>query len=195
MEESCANNGFSEFLFSHSPPSLNYFSYFLQLKVFAKFSRLLNSPQIFLFSIDKFLVKTNPFSHLRLGITVLTSDTVRKKSACGQLFLFFAMFLSELTCYSNQAGLIAVPGSVQGRFSISLHHPWISLRRLRAFSQCGAGGSLGCGFQAGSSLDQFIMMMFLVSTADQMLHLSAALPEGKALRRHGRREALSAQSH
>lgn len=39
------------------------------------------------------------------------------------------------------------------------------------------------------------MMMFLVSTADQMLHLGAVLPEGRALRRHRRREALSAQSH
>lgn len=70
------------------PPILNYFSYFLQMKLFAKSSQLLNSAQIFLFSVDRFPVKTNPFSHLRLGIMAFTSDTVRKKSACGQLALF-----------------------------------------------------------------------------------------------------------
>lgn len=48
---------------------------------------------------------------------------------------------------------------------------------LGAFAQCGAGGSLGCGFQAGSSPAQFIIMMFLMSTADQMLPVSAVLLE------------------
>lgn len=50
---------------------------------------------------------------------------------------------------------------------------------LGAFAQCGAGGSLGCGFQAESSPEQFIIMMFLMSTADQMLPIGAVLLEGR----------------
>lgn len=84
----------------------------------------------------------------------------------------------------------------RGGFPLASTIPGSARTGLRAFAQCGAGGSLGCGFQAESSLDQFIMMMFLVSTAEQMLHLSDVLLEGRALRWHRRWEALlCSQSH
>lgn len=100
------------------------------MKFFAKFSQSLNSPQIFLFSVNRFLVKRNPFSYLRLGIMPFTSDTARKKSACGQLthFSLHSRWSSHVSG-TNLDWLL--PGSLQGRFSSSLHHPWTK--------QCWAG--------------------------------------------------------
>lgn len=164
---------------------MNYFSYFLQLKLFAKFSQLLNSPQIFLFSVDRFLVKTNPFSHLRLGIMVFTSDTVRKKSACGQLshFLLRSRWSSHVTGTNLADSCLAAH---RGGFPVVSTIPGPARAGLGSFAQRGAGGSLGCGFQAESSPDQFIIMMFLMSTADQMLPLGAVLLEGRGYTGGGR---------